>query len=916
MASSGRKLLIVDDDPWVAKLVEFVGRDLGFDPVIARDGAQALERFADALPDAVVVDVVLPRVDGLEVSRRIKATGLGAVTSVLVVSGVFKAAQEAIQKYGADAVEQKPLAPEVLESHLRAFFPPITDGEMETDADTAVREVRAGETSLSTEPLAITLARLHVGRRTGVLTIRRGSRTGVRTLEVLVQEGRPVLVRGDAGQESIPALLERRGRLTPAQRAHVETLVAGAESADAGEIAVREGLVAAEDLAKLVAANQSRLLLDAFQWQHGLASFEACALPSGTKPTSRLDAPSLLHAGLRRLAWEFRDPATLVNLDAPLARTPQADAVLALLPLNAAEKWLLARVLGTASLEDVLDDLPSELAVDAVKHAALILAGAGVIQTLSKVEHPVPEVAARLDEAPPRMLTGPAADVVLSLWAERATGILQLTCPAASWMLHFRDGKLVMAGQGDGEPLERLLLTRSRISEDVAARARALVDSEPAEVLRSIGEALVETGAVSAQQLNQFVRAEVRAVLRELVLLDETSARFVPRLVERELWRHGWDAGQAVADAVRSQELALVRAVLPAASAVLQRISGAETLASHLPLTPYERNLYNLLVVPRARERLPAMEGVSQEGHERAIFVLLVMGLVEAAGGVKRRRRAAEALASAAAEARHVETKPVESMQVETKRAEDREKAGEKSEPLQVDVSIDTGDFSDFDAVAAGIEAASALGDIFSVEPSDESPREYASALPLVEQTEPLASGRQLSAEAGGRGASDARPDSVPPIEQAAGPAIDWTTKPTTEPTTEPTTDRRDMVPRAMYEALLEEKREIEQRLLALLDTQRDVEVIPRAALEEWQAEKLELRRQVASLLDELIRLKRAAGFESTAASRRGNGVEGATITAGALEKGSDGDAISELDDLEGAVISFKRTRPPPVRRK
>src|SRR5690606_35141502 len=88
MAAVTRKVLIVDDDPWVGKLVEFVARDLGYEPLLARDGAEALEVFAEELPDVVVADVVLPRIDGLEVCRRVKSTGPGAFTPVLVVSGV------------------------------------------------------------------------------------------------------------------------------------------------------------------------------------------------------------------------------------------------------------------------------------------------------------------------------------------------------------------------------------------------------------------------------------------------------------------------------------------------------------------------------------------------------------------------------------------------------------------------------------------------------------------------------------------------------------------------------------------------------------------------------------------------------------------------------------------------------------
>jgi DNA-binding response OmpR family regulator len=60
MVQTGRKILVVDDDPWIAKMLEFVATDAGHTAVVCKDGVDALEKFAELMPDLVLLDVVLP----------------------------------------------------------------------------------------------------------------------------------------------------------------------------------------------------------------------------------------------------------------------------------------------------------------------------------------------------------------------------------------------------------------------------------------------------------------------------------------------------------------------------------------------------------------------------------------------------------------------------------------------------------------------------------------------------------------------------------------------------------------------------------------------------------------------------------------------------------------------------------------
>jgi two-component system response regulator MprA len=145
------KVLVVDDERAVR---ESLGRALkleGYDVELAADGAEALHRLQGGQPDAVILDVLMPGVDGLEVARRVR--GAGNRVPMLMLT-----AREAVQDRvagldaGADDYVTKPFALEELVARLRALLRRTTDGggEMLRFADlelnTGTREVfRAGD---------------------------------------------------------------------------------------------------------------------------------------------------------------------------------------------------------------------------------------------------------------------------------------------------------------------------------------------------------------------------------------------------------------------------------------------------------------------------------------------------------------------------------------------------------------------------------------------------------------------------------------------------------------------------------------------------------------------------------------------------------------------------------------------------
>ena len=87
------RILVVDDDEALAEMIGIVLRNDGFEPVFCADGGQALEIFRSSKPDLVLLDLMLPGIDGIEVCRLIRAESdvpIGMLTAKAETSDVVR----------------------------------------------------------------------------------------------------------------------------------------------------------------------------------------------------------------------------------------------------------------------------------------------------------------------------------------------------------------------------------------------------------------------------------------------------------------------------------------------------------------------------------------------------------------------------------------------------------------------------------------------------------------------------------------------------------------------------------------------------------------------------------------------------------------------------------------------------------
>ena len=112
------RILLVEDEPSLVETVRYALEREGFGVTVARDGREALERFAAEPPDLVLLDLMLPAVSGLDVCRRIRESSM--VPIVIVTAKDAEADKVAGLELGADDYVTKPFSVRELVSRVRA----------------------------------------------------------------------------------------------------------------------------------------------------------------------------------------------------------------------------------------------------------------------------------------------------------------------------------------------------------------------------------------------------------------------------------------------------------------------------------------------------------------------------------------------------------------------------------------------------------------------------------------------------------------------------------------------------------------------------------------------------------------------------------------------------------------------------
>ena len=123
-APAGKKILLIDDDPGLVQLYSTVFSSVGFNFSIAQGGAEGLEKAKMEHPDLILLDIMLPDINGLEVLKRLKQDPQTANTTVWMMTNLAEQLnQETASSLGATGYLVKAeTSPKAVCDKISAFF--------------------------------------------------------------------------------------------------------------------------------------------------------------------------------------------------------------------------------------------------------------------------------------------------------------------------------------------------------------------------------------------------------------------------------------------------------------------------------------------------------------------------------------------------------------------------------------------------------------------------------------------------------------------------------------------------------------------------------------------------------------------------------------------------------------------------
>lgn len=132
MDSKGKKILIADDEPDILEIIQYNLTREGYDVITAKDGDDALVKAKSSQPQLIVLDIMMPKKNGVEVCEILRAQPAFKDTLIIFLTALNdESSQIKGLETGADDYVSKPISPKVLVSRVNALFRRVNKDEPE-----------------------------------------------------------------------------------------------------------------------------------------------------------------------------------------------------------------------------------------------------------------------------------------------------------------------------------------------------------------------------------------------------------------------------------------------------------------------------------------------------------------------------------------------------------------------------------------------------------------------------------------------------------------------------------------------------------------------------------------------------------------------------------------------------------------
>jgi DNA-binding response OmpR family regulator/curved DNA-binding protein CbpA len=372
--------LIIDDDRAIQRLLADALAREGFTVTVERDGEWALKTFEQRQVDVVLLDLLLPAINGYEVARRMRALPKGEKTPIIMISGIYKSAvhkKDALERYGATAFLEKPFKLAALRDALKTAlgnrYPtpaaevapaaPAPAPAPEALADASAREeakfvekaalqvpsLQSIRGDIKDKSFAELLAEVHRWSATGALLLRRDKVKKI----VYFRNGLPMSVKSNLLSECLGRVMVKE-RMISEDECEESLKRMKSSGRQQGTVLVEMGCISPHNLNYGLNLQLRTKMLEIFSWQEGEYQFNPKVAPPAETVALDMSTAAVIYEGVKRGYDDGRVAKALGEVGALFVR-PSANPLFALqdIGLGEEEQEIMRACDGRKSIADL-----------------------------------------------------------------------------------------------------------------------------------------------------------------------------------------------------------------------------------------------------------------------------------------------------------------------------------------------------------------------------------------------------------------------------------------------------------------------------------------------------------------------------------------------------------------------------------
>ena len=260
----GTTVLIADDDSFINQMVGSYLNKKGYETVWAKDGQEGYEMFMDHLPDMVLVDVLMPNLNGPDMVKKIRGREQGKDVPIVIMTSIektFKFERDVKHKWGADALLKKPFEFPALLKLVEKYIGP-GDFQEDKKSNKGRRSKKILKGTFTDRSYGKLLHKLYKNKSSGKLELE----SDRKRIAVYIQSGIPVDVKSNYIQEgSLIRILESIVKID-SHKIDMAHKLMDSSGLREGEALVEIGAITREDLARALRKQVKQKLLTPFVW--------------------------------------------------------------------------------------------------------------------------------------------------------------------------------------------------------------------------------------------------------------------------------------------------------------------------------------------------------------------------------------------------------------------------------------------------------------------------------------------------------------------------------------------------------------------------------------------------------------------------------------------------------------------------